>query len=74
MRYAVSLALCFRAPSYMKDEEYVVRGAPAVRMADGSIILQTEVPEGTSIWFSTRDKKKLATGRSDGRSDQGPTG
>src|SRR5215208_2393083 len=34
MRYAISLALCFRAPSYMKDEEYVVRGVPAVRMAD----------------------------------------
>jgi len=62
MRYAISLALCFRAPSYMKDEEYVCRGYPAVRMADGSIILQTEVPEGTSIWFSTRDKDKLATG------------
>src|SRR5215207_7299576 len=62
MRYAISLALCIRAPSYIKDEEYVCRGYPAVRMADGSIILQTEVPEGTSIWFSTRDKKKLATG------------
>ena len=61
-RYTISLALCFRAPSYMKDEEYVVRGVPAVRMADGSITVQTEVPEGTSIWFSTRDKKKLATG------------
>jgi hypothetical protein len=32
MRYAISLALCFRAPSYMKDEEYVVRGVPAVKM------------------------------------------
>ena len=62
MRYAVSLALCFRAPSYMKDEEYVVRGVPAVRMADGSITVQTEVQEGTSIWFSSRDKEKLASG------------
>src|ERR687890_1188110 len=62
MHYAVSLALCFTAPSYMKDEEYVVRGVPGVRMADGSITVQTEVPEGTSVWFSTRDKKKLATG------------
>src|SRR3712207_4486122 len=62
MRYAISLALCFRAPNYMKDEEYVCRGTPAVRMADGSITVQTEVPEGTSIWFSTRDKKKLVTG------------
>src|SRR5215211_7936514 len=62
MRYAISLALCFRAPSYMKDEEYVVRGVPAVRMADGSITVQTEVSEGTSVWFSSRDKEKLATG------------
>ena len=60
--YANSLALCFRAPSYMKDEEYVVRGVPAVKMADGSIIVQTEVQEGTSIWFSSRDKDKVATG------------
>src|ERR671912_2605249 len=60
--YAVSLALCFRAPSYIKDEEHVVRGIPAVKMADGSITVQTEVPEGTSIWFSSRDKEKVATG------------
>src|SRR5918994_1114139 len=62
MRYALSLALCFRAPSYMKDEEYVVRGIPAVKMADGSITVQTEVKEGTSVWFSSRDKEKVATG------------
>jgi hypothetical protein len=62
MRYAISLALCFRAPSYMKDEEYVVRGVPALRMADGSIIVQTEVSEGTSVWFSSRDKEKMFTG------------
>jgi hypothetical protein len=62
MRYAVSLALTSKAPSYMKDEEYVVRGVPAVRMADGSITVETEVQEGTSIWFSSRDKEKLATG------------
>ena len=54
MRYAIALALTSKAPSYMKDEEYVVRGVPAVRMADGSIIVQTEVPEGTSVWFSSR--------------------
>jgi hypothetical protein len=62
MRYAISLSLCFRAPSYMKDEEYVVQGVPAVKMADGSITVQTEVKEGTSVWFSSRDKDKLATG------------
>jgi hypothetical protein len=63
MRYAISLALCFKAPSYVKDEEYVVRGVPTVRMADGSIIVQgTEVQEGTSVWLSSRDKEKMTTG------------
>ena len=62
MDYANSLALCFKAPIYMKDEEFVVRGVPAVKMADGSIIVQTDVQEGTSLWFSSRDKEKLATG------------
>src|SRR5215203_1362786 len=61
-RYAVSLSLCFRAPSYMKDEEYVVRGMPVVSMADGSITVQTEVSEGTSVWFSSRDKEKVSNG------------
>jgi hypothetical protein len=62
IRYAISLALSFKAPSYMKDEEYVVRGVPAVSMADGSITVQTEVSEGTSVWFSSRDKEKISTG------------
>jgi hypothetical protein len=61
MRYAVSLALTTKAPNYMKDEEYVVRGVPAVRMADGSITVQTEVPEGMSVWFSSRDKEKITS-------------
>ena len=61
-RYAISLSLCFRAPSYMKDEEYVVRGMPAVSMADGSITVQTEVEEGTSVWLSSRDKEKVSDG------------
>jgi hypothetical protein len=61
-RYAISLSLCFKAPSYMKDEEYVVRGMPAVSMADGSITVQTEVKEGTSVWLSSRDKEKITTG------------
>ena len=62
MRYAVSLALCFRAPSYMKDEEYVVRGVPQPNLTDGSVTVETEVKEGTSVWFSSRDKEKVATG------------
>ena len=62
MRYAISLALTSKAPNYVKDEEYVVRGVPAVRKADGSVAVQTDVPEGTSVWFSSRDKKKITTG------------
>jgi hypothetical protein len=62
MRYAISLALCFKAPGYMKDEEYVVRGVPRVRIADGAIAVQTEVSEGTSVWLSSRDKEKITTG------------
>src|ERR687897_132358 len=62
LRYAISLALCFRAPSYMKDEEYVVRGVPQLNLTDGSITVQTEVSEGTSVWFSSRDKEKITTG------------
>src|SRR5919106_329373 len=61
-RYAVSLSHCFKAPSYMKDEEYVVRGMPVVSMADGSITVQTEVKEGTSDWLSSRDKEKVSNG------------
>jgi hypothetical protein len=62
MRYAVSLALCFKAPGYMKDEEYIVRGVPQLKLTDGSVTVQTEVKEGTSVWFSSRDKEKIATG------------
>jgi hypothetical protein len=62
IRYAISLALSFRAPSYMKDEEYVVRGVPQLSLTDGSISVQTEIKEGTSIWFSSRDKEKITTG------------
>jgi hypothetical protein len=61
-RYAISLALCFRAPSFIKDEEYVVRGMPSVSMADGSITVQTEVSEGTIVWLSSRDKEKISNG------------
>jgi len=33
-----------------------------VNLADGSITVQTEVSEGTSVWFSSRDKEKMSTG------------
>jgi hypothetical protein len=35
---------------------------PVVSMADGSITVQTEVKEGTSVWLSSRDKEKVTTG------------
>ena len=46
----------------MKDEEYIVRGVPQLSLTDGSITVQTEVKEGTSLWFSSRDKEKITTG------------
>jgi hypothetical protein len=62
LRYAISLALSFKAPSYMKDEEYVVRGVPQLNLTDGSITVQSDVEEGTGVWFSSRDKEKITTG------------
>ena len=61
-RYAITFALCFRAPSYIKDEEYVVRTILSVDETDGSATTQTEVPEGTSVWLSSRDQEKVTTG------------
>src|SRR5215216_2021701 len=61
-RYAYSLALTSKAPSYMKDEEYIVRGVPQLNLTDGSVTVQTEVTEGTSVWFSSRDKEKVSNG------------
>src|ERR671917_458000 len=55
-RYALTLALCFKAPEYFEDEEYIVQGIPRINGDDGSVTIQTEVSEGTSVWFSSRDK------------------
>jgi hypothetical protein len=60
--YAITFALCFRAPSYMKEEEYIFRAVPSVNQVDGSATVQTEVQEGMSIWMSSRDKKKTTAG------------
>jgi hypothetical protein len=60
--YVITLALCFKAPDYFEDEEYIVLAIPYVNEADGSITIQTEVTEGTSVWMSSRDKEKIATG------------
>jgi hypothetical protein len=61
-RYALTLALCFKAPEYFEVEEYIVQGIPRINKDEGSVTIQTEVSEGTSVWFSSRDKEKLATG------------
>jgi hypothetical protein len=61
-RYALTFGLCFRAPDYMKGEEYTFRTITSVKKADGSITVQTEVQEGTSVWFSVRDKEKITAG------------
>jgi hypothetical protein len=61
-RYVPTFGLSFRAPSYMKDEEYVLRGINSVNTADGSVSLQTDVQEDTSVWFSSRDKEKITAG------------
>jgi hypothetical protein len=61
-RYVLTLALCFRAPTYMKDEEYIVRAIPSVDVTDGTVTVQTEVREGTSVWMSSRDKEKITAG------------
>jgi hypothetical protein len=61
-RYILTFGLCFKAPSYMKDQEYVLRAVMSVNKADGSITVQTEISEGTSVWFSSRDKETVAAG------------
>ena len=59
---ANSFALCFRAPSYIKDEDYIFRAVLSVNKAEGSLTLATEVQEGTSVWFSSRNPEKVTTG------------
>src|SRR5919107_2908733 len=62
-RYVPTFGLSFRAPSYMKDEEYILRGINSVNTADGSVSLQTDVQEDTGVWVSSRDKEKITAGR-----------
>jgi hypothetical protein len=61
-RLANSFALCFRAPNYIKDEDYIFRAVLSVNKAEGSLTLATEVQEGTSVWFSSRNQEKVTTG------------
>jgi hypothetical protein len=61
-RYAHSCVLCLRAPSYMKDEEYVIRTILSLDATDGSAVVQTEVPEGASVWMTSKDQEKFTAG------------
>jgi hypothetical protein len=61
-RLANSFALCFRAPNYIKDEDYIFRAVLSVNKAEGSLTLATEIQEGTSVWFSSRNPEKVTTG------------
>jgi hypothetical protein len=61
-RYILTYGLCFEAPSYMKNEEYILRAVMSVNKADGSVTVQTGVSEGTRVWFSSRDKETVAAG------------
>ena len=72
VRYGISLALCFKAPSYMKDEGST-RGVPQLNLTDGSITVESDVEESTSIWFSSRDKERSPQGSIGWRPDRGAT-
>jgi hypothetical protein len=61
-RYAHCCVLCLRAPSYLEDEEYVVRTILSLDATDGSATVQTEVPEGTSVWMTSKDQEKFTAG------------
>ena len=61
-RLANAFALCFRAPSYIKDEDCIFRAVLSLNKTEGSLILATEVQEGTSVWFSSRNQEKVTTG------------
>jgi len=59
---ANTFALCFRAPSYIKGEDYIFRAVLSMNKAEGSLTLATEVQEGASVWFSSRNQEKVTTG------------
>ncbi|MCU0551665.1 MAG: FIST C-terminal domain-containing protein [Leptolyngbya sp. Prado105] len=59
------VAFCFglKAPNYAQDhDEFVIRYLPRKDDLEGSVTLQTEVVEGSSIWITRRDAEKIAQG------------
>lgn len=64
-RTTTSLGLGFRAPSHLEREgydEYIIRSIPTKDDEAGSVMISTEVSEGTSIWMTRRDYDKMADG------------
>jgi hypothetical protein len=57
------VAFCFglKAPSEAQDE-FVIRYLPSKDEVAGSVTLQTEVVEGSSIWITRRDVEKITQG------------
>ncbi|MBD1842255.1 FIST C-terminal domain-containing protein [Cyanobacteria bacterium FACHB-63] len=57
------VAFCFglKAPNESKDE-FVIRYLPSKDEVAGSVTLQTEVVEGSSIWITRRDVEKITQG------------
>jgi hypothetical protein len=58
-RAIVSFCFGLKAPH---SEDFMIRYLPQKDEANGAVILQTEVQEGTSIWVMRRDQDKIFQG------------
>ena len=58
-----NLSLGFKVPGYMNEyDQYMIRVIQSFDGEADAITLQTEVPEGTSVWMTRRDYEKVAAG------------
>ncbi len=60
-RTIVSFCFGLKAPSHAQDE-FTIRYLPRKDDQLGSVSIQTEVVEGSSIWITRRDPEKIAQG------------
>ncbi|MBK6847541.1 MAG: FIST C-terminal domain-containing protein [Proteobacteria bacterium] len=60
----VNLCLGFRAPKSFHDDYdgYLIRFMPQRDVKEGSVVIPTEVAEGTSVWMTRRDHEKILLG------------
>ncbi len=59
------VAFCFglKAPSDVQEQdEFVIRYLPSKDEVAGSVTLQTEVAQGSSVWITRRDVEKITQG------------